>query len=281
MIKKYLLLALLSGAFFSSAGQDALEQYVNRLRQSAISGGSETAFLSVGSKFLYGQDYFEKKEYTLANMYFNQAYQVDSTNAFVNYQIAASLLKQNDPQKTVLAQKYLQNAFLLNPGLKNTYENQFPVIQKPSTTADQQRKPTVLKNKVKIKKNNTTTDSTSNESNKPQTSTVPKSFESGKLVFGNYVCTQSIWKGPNRTPAYSYVQKGYFELKNDGTYRWLDNGGTGKYSYNQQTGEIKWLSGHLFNMKIKNSSFEKGKKVSQITLNFSSDYRWECGCNNK
>jgi hypothetical protein len=282
MLKKNILLVVLSGTFFFSCGQDVLEQYINRLRQSAESGGAETAFMSVGSKFLYGQDFFENKEYDLANMYFTQAYQVDSTNAFVNYQIAASLLKQNENKKTALAQKYLQNAFLLNPGLKETYEKQFKVIQNQTTITDQQRKPTQQKNQDKPKKNNTGTDlKTSDESKPPKTSTVPQLNKVGKLMYGDYVCTESIWRGPNTSPAYSYVQKGYFELKNDGTYRWLDNGGSGKYSFNEQTGEIKWLSGHLFNMKIKNSSFEKGKKVSQITLKFSTDNQWECGCNNK
>jgi hypothetical protein len=86
-------------SFLSARSQDALNQYVKRLRQSEASGGSETAFLSVGSTFLYGQGYFEKKEYDLANMYFMQAYQKDSTNAFVNYQIATSLLNHNDKYK--------------------------------------------------------------------------------------------------------------------------------------------------------------------------------------
>ena len=77
-----------------SQAQDPLEQYIQRLRRSEASGGSETGFLSVGSTFLYGQGYFEKKEYDLAAMYFKQAFEKDSTSAFVNYQIAASLLKQ-------------------------------------------------------------------------------------------------------------------------------------------------------------------------------------------
>lgn len=113
-------------SFLSAKSQDALEQYVKRLRLSEASGGSETAFLSVGSTFLYGQGYFEKKEYNLANMYFMQAYEKDSTNAFVNYQIAASLLKQNDKYKAEEAKKYLQNAFRLNPALRATFDKEFP-----------------------------------------------------------------------------------------------------------------------------------------------------------
>lgn len=103
----------------------------------------------------------------------------------------------------------------------------------------------------------------------------------GNLVFGNYVCTESVWNGPNKSPAYSYTQRGYFELKKDGTYRWLDNGGSGKYAYNTKTGEIKWLSGHLYDLGLKTSVFKKGKTVSQIDLIFTTDDQWECGCNNK
>ena len=210
MLKKYLMVALLTAAFFSSAGQDALEQYVNRLRQSAKSGGAETAFLSFGSTFLYGQDYFEKKEYGLANMNFNLAYQVDSTNVFVNYQIAASLLLQNEPGKTLLAQKYLQTAFILNPALKYTYDRQFKVIQIPPIIKDKPTKPSEFKNQVEKKKTATTNSKAANKSNELQIIPVTKSIESKILVYGNYVCTQSTWKGHNKTPAYSYVQKRFF-----------------------------------------------------------------------
>lgn len=116
---------------------------------------------------------------------------------------------------------------------------------------------------------------------KIKTSSATKTVYGGKLVFGNYNCTETVWNGPNANPPYSHPQKGYFELKSDGTYRWLDNGMTGKYSYNQKTGEINWLSGYLANMNAKTSQFQPGVNVSQITVNFSADYRWECGCNKK
>lgn len=360
--------------------QDPLDQYVQRLRQSQASGGSETGFLSVGSTFLYGQDYFDKKEYDLANMYFMQAYQKDSSNAFVNYQIAASLLKQKDQYKTQAAQKYLQNAFRLNPGLKGRYAKEFGgdvAADKPTTTDQPQQnsEPAAPKGLSKyveeLKYSRSTggaltqmnssgldvmygydyaqkgemdlaairfrqavakapddiyanymlgvslraqgldqeaapylkkaiagdpalqqrvdnevaraTESYQKVKDSKKITTTPtiKPTYGGKLVFGNYNCTETVWNGPNANPPYSYPRKGYFELKPDGTYRWLDNGITGRYTYDEKTGNIKWLSGYLANMKAGISQYKPGVNVSQITVNFSADYRWECGCDKK
>lgn len=264
MIKTFLGILFLASCSATQA-QDPLEEYVKRLKQSEASGGSETAFLSVGSTFLYGQGYFEKKQFDLANMYFKQAYQKDSTNAFVNYQLASSLLKQNDPHKSKEAEMYLQNALRLNPGLRYTYKKEFGQqepgrtdVPKGITAKKKYEEPKIVRAPVEVK-----TD-------------VLK-----KLVFGNYVCTETVWNGPNASPAYKYIEKGYFKLNNDGSYRWLDNGSTGKYTFNEKTGEIKWLSGHLASLKPQSSKFERGQKVSQINIKFLKDYSWECGCNNK
>jgi tetratricopeptide (TPR) repeat protein len=373
MLRKSVGLLLVLSSLLSAKAQDPLDQYVKRLRQSEASGGSETAFLSVGSTFLYGQGYFEKKEYNLANMYFMQAYQKDSTNAFVNYQIAASLLKQNDKYKAKEAEKYLQNAIRLNPGLKSTFEKYFP-NQTQGNAANTNNKPPMqglskyvddLKysrstggNKTAMNssgldvlyayeyyekgemdlaairlrqavakdpadvyanyllgvalsaqglkkeataylnkafagdpqlKNQFTSDVAKATSDykklkdsrtyKPAPS--PKPVYGGKLVFGNYTCTETVWNGPNAAQPYSHPRKGYFELKSDGTYRWLDNGTTGKYTYNERTGDIKWLSGYLANMQAKTSQYQGNKQIPQITVNFSADYRWECGCDKK
>lgn len=309
----------------------------------------------------------------MANMYFKQAYQQDSTNAFVNYQVAASLLKQNDKYKAKEAEKYLANAIRLNPGLKSTFEKDFP--NQSQTKQTNTNKPAALQglsrynddlkysrstggtktqmnapgldvlygyeyfekgdmdlaairfreavakdpddvyanyllgvaltaqglkqqatpylNKAfagdtELKKQfipdvaKATSDYNKlNDSKKIKTTPATKKVYGGKLVFGNYNCTETVWNGVNASQPYSHPSKGYFELKNDGTYRWLDNGMTGKYSYNEKTGEITWLSGYLANMKAKTSQFQPGVNVSQITVNFSADYRWECGCNKK
>lgn len=371
-------ICLLLALFFSSIAQaqDPLEQYINRLRQSEASGGSETSFLSVGSTFLYGQGYFEKKEYDLANMYFKQAYAKDSTNAFVNYQIAASLLKQKNKYKAEEAQPYWQAAIRLNPGLQQRLEKEFPEIKNGTSTnpvtagnatskgltayiedlkysqatggsktamntpgldvlygygyyekgdydlaamrfrnavakapddayanyllgvsllaqgetkesnaylakalaGDPSLKQTagtdVAKAKADFQKKQ------KDKEIKPSVDTKP-TF-GGKLVYGDYTCTQTVWNGSNTTGGFGPpIAKGYFALKSNGTYRWLDNGGSGTYRYDEKTGNITWLSGPLRDKQIKSSQYRPGQTYAQITLNFSESVRWECGCKMK
>jgi len=373
MLRKSVGVLIVLCSFLPAKAQDPLDQYVKRLRQSQTSGGSETAFLSVGSTFLYGQDYFVKKEYDLANMYFVQAYQKDSTNAFVNYQIAASLLRQNDKYKAKEAEKYLQSAIRFNPALKSTFEKDFPAQkQGKQTNADKKTSPqslakyiedlkysrstggnrtamnssgldvlyayeyyekgemdlaairlrqavakdpadvyanyllgvalsaqglkqdataylnkafagdAQLKNQLTSDVAKATSDYKKLKASRTYTpSPAPKPVYGGKLVFGNYNCTETVWNGPNAAQPYSHPQKGYIELKNNGTYRWVDNGTTGKYTYNEKTGAIKWVSGYLANMQAKTSQYQGSKQIPQITVNFSADYRWECGCSKK
>lgn len=353
--------------------QDPLEKYIKRLRQSEASGGSETGFLSVGSTFLYGQGYFEKKEYDLAAMYFKQAFEKDSTNAFVNYQIAASLLRQKNKYKAEEAKQYWQTALRLNSGLQQRLETEFPELKSGKTAgatpaanttekgltayiealkysqatggsrtamntpgldvlygygyyekgdydlAAMRFRPAVSKDpddvyanyllgvsllaQDQVKEGSTylnkalaaepllkqTADADvakakslfqqKQKDKQPKFSPAQKPVFGGKLVYGNYVCTETVWSGSNTTGGFQPpVQRGYFSLKPDGSYRWLDNGGTGRYRYDAQTGNVTWLSGPLLEKQVKTSQFQPGKNIAQITLNFSEAYRWECGC---
>ncbi|MGV3530286.1 MAG: tetratricopeptide repeat protein [Flavisolibacter sp.] len=373
MVPKVFALLLLTTAFFTRASaQDPLDQYVERLRRSQATGGSETGFLSVGSTFLYGQGYFEKKEYDLAAMYFQQAYQKDSTNAFVNYQVAASLLRQNNKYKTAEAETYWQNAVRLNPGLKARLTKEFPALFATEATEKNQKQPPAglnayiealryskatggertamntagrevlyafeyyeqgdydmaalrLRQAVAKDPNDTyaayllavslmaqdqvgegskflataikgdqslaqTADADiaaarakyqQKQKAKQPTTTQNKTntIKGGKLVLGTYVCTHTVWRGAGVNGGFAPPeQKGSFTLLANGTYRWLDNGGTGRYRYDAATGNITWLSGPLADKQVKSSGFQPGKNIAQITLNFSEDYRWECGC---
>ena len=353
--------------------QDPLEQYIQRLRRSEASGGSETAFLSVGSSFLYGLGYFEKKEYDLAAMYFKQAFEKDSTNAFVNYQLAASLLKQKNKYKAEEAKQYWQNALRLNPGLQQRLETEFPEIKNGGTNsatpsgstteksltayiealkysqatggsrtamntpgldvlyglgyyekgdydlAAMRFRPAVSKDpedvyanyllgvsllaQDQIREGSTYLDKAlagdpslqqradadiakaknlfqqKQKDKLPKPSPDTKPTFGGKLVYGTYVCSQTVWSGANTNGGFQPpIQRGSFSLKPDGTYRWLDNGGTGRYSYDAKTGNVTWLSGPLLQKQVKTAQFQPGKNIAQITLNFSEAYRWECGC---
>lgn len=369
-----LFVLFLSTAFSPVFSQDDLDNYIKRLKQSQATGGKETAFLSAGSSFLYGQEYFEAKRYDMAAMYFTQALEKEPGNPYFNYQLAISLLKQNNEQKTLQAQPYLSKAFELNPGLKARNDVELPA--KTVITAKKTNGTNVEENKAigldayleELKKSRATggkktvmnspgldvfygyeyyeagefisaatnfhlavskdandiyanyllavsltAQGKSNEAapflakavagdaslknrfandaksssetfkkkaaaKKPITTPATKPVYGGALVFGNYSCSETVWNGPNQTPAYRHVPKGYFQLRANGTYRWLDDGATGKYSYDSKTGNIKFLSGYLAPI-AKSSKYQPGTTVAQITVNFSDSYKWECGCN--
>jgi tetratricopeptide (TPR) repeat protein len=374
-------------SFIHVSAQDDLEAYINRLKKSQATGGNETAFMSAGSDFLYGQGYFEAKNYDMAAMYYKQVVNKEPENPYFNYQLAIALIRQKDKYKTEEAQIYLAKAFTLNPNLRTTYANEpsagtnkeiagvkKTTNQNEAKTAGQSKpgnKPGLDSYLEELKYSRltggpkTTMNSPGldvmygyeyyengeyisagtnfklavskepddiyanyllgvsleaqgkhNEasaylnkafSGDPQlksrfekdgklarvtyqkkeaakivkTTPASKPVYGGALIFGNYNCTETRWNGPNASPAYSFPPKGYFALKPDGTYRWLDDGETGRYSYDAKTGTIKWLSGYFANIAKKPSKFQVGTTVSQITVNFSDSYKWECGCNKK
>jgi tetratricopeptide (TPR) repeat protein len=374
-------------SFIHVSAQDDLDAYINRLKKSQAAGGNETAFMSAGSDFLYGQGYFEAKNYDMAAMYFKQVVNKEPENPYFNYQLAIALIRQKDKYKTEEAQIYLAKAFTLNLNLRTTYANE------PSAGTNRE----IAGVKKTTNQNEAQTGGQSKPGNKPgldsyleelkysrltggpkttmnspgldvmygyeyyengeyisagtnfklavskepddiyanyllgvsleaqgkhneasvylnkafigapqlksrfekdgklarvtyqkkeaakivKTTPASKPVYGGALIFGNYNCTETRWNGPNASPAYSFPPKGYFALKPDGTYRWLDDGETGRYSYDAKTGTIKWLSGYFANIAKKPSKFQVGTTVSQITVNFSDSYKWECGCNKK
>lgn len=398
MIRKLYLILLCTlvwstSTIYAQDTKDELAAYVQRLKESSAKGGSETAFMSVGSDFLYAQEYFEAGNYSSAEYSFAGIVRSHKDHAFANYQLAISLLKQNDPEKAKLAQEYLAHAFALNPSLKTRYTQDMPAQQVadtakstaipapenggggkaagPAQTAPEVANPVATgldKYIARIKQSYATGGketqmfsagqeaiqgiqyyekgefssaetsfslSLSREADNPytnylmavsmaaqgkgaaakpflqkaisgdaaleqryagdvaaaksqweklraskevKTTPAPKITYGGALVYGNYVCDQSVWNGPNVSPAYRHEYKGYFALKKDGTYRWLDDGGTGRYSYNAKTGVITWLSGPMKSKAPKSSKYRINTTTTQVTVAFNG-YTWECGCN--
>ncbi len=109
--KLTLALLLICGTNFVHAQIDSLDNYIKRLRLSQASGGSETAFLSTGSEFLYGQDYFDAGNYSSAASYFQSIIRKEKDHPYANYQLAIALLKQNDPEKAKLGAKSFSQFF--------------------------------------------------------------------------------------------------------------------------------------------------------------------------
>ncbi|NDK57412.1 tetratricopeptide repeat protein [Pontibacter fetidus] len=380
------ILLLCAAQLYAQQTNDELTAYIERLRHSLATGGSETSFMSLGSDFLYAQDYLEAGNYSSAEYSFASIVRANPDHAFANYQYAVSLLKQKNPEKTKLAQTYFQKALALNPSLKTRYATDVPA--QVAVTPDKTTTPvktTGTPASAPAKANTATiagldayiaqlkhsyatggketqmfapgqealqgilyyekgefgsaetrfslslgvdaenpyvnylkavslagqgkeaaakpfyqkaiagdkalaaryaTDVTSGKTkwNKLQASKVVKTTPAkkvtygGALVYGNYACDQSVWNGPNTSPAYRYEYKGYFALKKDGTYRWLDDGGTGKYSYNPKTGVITWLSGPMKSKGPKLTRYQPGTNVAQVTVEYNG-FTWQCGCN--
>jgi Tfp pilus assembly protein PilF len=364
------LLLLASSFLHGQEPKDDLDRYVERLRRSSVAGGSETAFLSPGADFLYGQDYFEANNYSSAVWYFQDVVKKEKDNAFAHYQLAIALLRQNDTYKKQQAQEYLREAFRLLPSLKERYGRDVPAAKTtglPPTAIEDAAKAQSLEAYIERLKYSRATGGketvmfstgqevmsgydyyekgeyasaetrfrlalagepenpyihyllavsqaaqgkkgeaqahyskaitgnaglknsytkevaaatarhkTYEDSKKVTTTPAAKPVYGGALVYGNYTCHQSVYNGAGVSPAYSYKYHGYFALKPDGTYRWLDNGATGRYSYDAKTGTVKFLTGQL--ATAQSARYQKGTTTAQITVNFTDSYRWECGC---
>jgi Flp pilus assembly protein TadD len=233
----------------TEAAVTGVEAYIQKLKESRAAGGAETSMNSVGRDILYAVEYFDGNNFDSAEMGFRLAVGKDANNTYANYLLAVSLAAQG---KSSEAKIYLQKAVTGDALLTTRYNN------------DVIRASEAWQKIVKAKEIKTTP--------------AEKIPFGGKLVFGNYTCHQTIYNGPNATPAFSNQYKGYFVLRANGTYRWLDDGGEGKYSYDSSTGKVTWLSGHLAGQKAQLTTYKISSGYGQITINFNDNYRWECGC---
>ena len=121
------------------------------------------------------------------------------------------------------------------------------------------------------------------EAKQPKTTPpAPAPAPGGALVYGNYVCSETVWNGPNANPQFRPEYRGYFELKSDGTYRWLDNGETGRYRYDATTGVVTWLSGKFAGGGAPQSTiYRRDGANGLMTINFSDTFRWNVICEKK
>ncbi len=266
----FALFSLSSSNVFSQESLDPVTEYYNKLKESKARGGEETAFMSVGSDMLYALEYFEAKKYDNAVYSFRAILLREPENAYANFLFGVSLAKTGNDRE---AKPYLEKAASLMPELKDMAQTQISKlkIEKQKSLFDDEETETKVETKP-VAKPKAPAAPVKKPSAEPKTG--------GKLVLGSYVCDYQQYQGNNGFgPAYKSVYKGYFVLKADGTYRWLDNGGTGKYKYDAKTGKITWLSGHLKTIAPNSTIFLDGQKVASIKLKFNDSYTWGCGCN--
>lgn len=363
---------------------DQLDDYVKRLREDAAGARKETGFLSAGSDFLYGQDYFEAGNFTSAIGYFRNAAQKAENNAVFRYQLGAALRKTGDKYLVTEAQKNFEAAFRVQPGLRERYQRDFgaeadtpPIAANPPATPGNPAKPrraASLQDYVdELKRSraaggpetsmgtpgrealygidyydNDAFDSAESrfrqalagdrdnphlnylmavtlaaqgkgaaaaahlakavagdptladrykaevankraawnkvvEARQPKTApAAPAVAPGGALVYGDYVCSETIWNGPNGVPPFRSEYRGYFALKADGTYRWLDNGETGRYRYDVRTGIVTWLSGKFAGGGAPQSTtYRRSGANGLMTISFGDSLRWEVICEKK
>lgn len=228
--------------------KNGLDTYVEQLKHSYKTGGAATAMLTPGLNAYHGIAYFEQGDFGIAESNFSISLAKDSTNPYVNYLKALSIAAQGRKNDSKL---FLAKAVAGDGSLANRFANDAAAASKKW---EQQK----AKNTIKPAKSE------------------PVKY-GGDLVYGNYTCHVTVWNGPNATPAYRNDYKGYFTLKKDGSYRWLDDGPSGKFSYTKTNGELKWLSGYFKGFAPKITQYQPGNKTAQITITFSDNNRWECG----
>lgn len=264
----YFLLVISFSQTLAQPALDPITEYYELLKKSKQNGGPETAFLSVGSDMLYGFESFEAGQFDYASWRFRDVLKKEPENAYANFLYGASIAKLGQADE---ARSFLQKSAKLMPSLNDLAQAQIAklvVKEKKSLFADSPSTSLPPANKAE------------HAVTKPKPSPVIPA--GGKLVYGSYACDYMQYQGSSVgsfTPAYKAVYKGYFVLKPDGTYRWLDNGGTGKYSYNPKTGLITWLSGHLKTLQPIRTTFTNGQKVASVSIQMTDSYRWGCGCN--
>lgn len=265
-----------SNSAFSQQDLDPISVYYNQLKESKLKGGPETAYLSIGNDMLYALEYFEAKNYTAASWSFNAVLKREPENAYANFLYGASLAELGKGKE---AKPYLEKAEQIMPSLRDMVKRQLNklVVEKPTSLFQENNTNANRKDKVApVVKPKTTMGEVKPAA--PAKSAEPN--KGGTLVFGSYSCDFQQYQGNVKFgSAYKPIYKGYFLLKADGTYRWLDNGGTGKYSYDAKTGKITWVSGYMKNLAPVATVFKDGKKVAQIDVKFDDNYSWGCGCN--
>lgn len=91
---------------------------------------------------------------------------------------------------------------------------------------------------------------------------------------GRYVCNHVWWNVAQRRSVFDY--KGYVELLTEDTYRWLDDGGTGRYAFNGPAGTIAWASGPLAEKQPGRTTYGLDGDTPEITFFFEDPVTWQC-----
>jgi hypothetical protein len=260
MKSKFFLLVLAASLSFSSFAQnDSLSRYITHIKTAYEKRSAETSMGTIGYEMAYGIENFEAKSYDYASWNFESALRMNASHAYAHYLLGLCQLAMG---KDAAGKESLNKAIVLLPALKDRLDNDIALYTK-KTAPKLVEKSSGKKEPVTVKKEE-----------KPVTEKV-----GGPLVFGNYNCHYQQYQGAGAIVAYKSIPQGYFRLNADGTYRWLDNGETGKYKYDAKTGTITWLSGYFAKSQPVSTVYKPGEKVASIKVEMRKNYTWGCGCN--
>jgi hypothetical protein len=259
---KYKLLLILFAASFSFssfAQDDSLSRYISHIKKAYENRSAETSIGTIGYEMAYGIESFEAKAYDYASWNFETALRMNSSHGYARYLLGLCQLAMG---KETAGKESLNKAIALIPALKSRLDSDMASYTKkpaPKTV----EKPADKKDPATVK-----------NAEKPAVEKV-----GGPLVFGNYNCHYQQYQGAGAIVAYKSIPQGYFRLNANGTYRWLDNGETGKYKYDAKTGKITWLSGYFAKSQPVSTVYKPGEKVASIKVEMRKNYTWGCGCN--
>ncbi len=108
----------------------------------------------------------------------------------------------------------------------------------------------------------------------PPTASValPASF-----AIGAYACTHDYWTGASPYRQRRSDPTGSITLRPDGTYRWLDGGGTGHFRFDAASRAVTWVDGPLADKRPRRTTYRRNVRTSQIDITFADDVDWSCG----
>lgn len=258
---KIKLYAIVLASFLSVsvfAQDDSLAKYMAHIKAAYERGSAETSMGTIGYEMVYGIESFEAKSYDYASWRFEAILRMDDTHAMSYYLLGLCQLAMG---KDAMGKASLDKAISLVPALKERHDKDLALYSKKQLPIAAAVITSGKTNPAPVKKEER-----------------PAEKMGCALHFGNYNCHYQQYQGAGAIVAYKAIPQGYFRLNANGTYRWLDNGETGRYHYDRKTGKITWLSGFFAKNKPVSSVYKGGEKVASIKIEIRKNYTWGCGC---
>lgn len=96
-------------------------------------------------------------------------------------------------------------------------------------------------------------------------------------VPGAYVCDESHWSVS--AGRMEFQPRGSVTLRPDGSYDWLDDGGSGRFRFDPEKKQITWESGPLAEKRPERTTFRLNERTAQIDIRLTEGVEWSCGRN--